>query len=111
VAPITGEQRVGSSVGGEAGDLDNVYLMLDPQLHPIMPDTTSSDSVRVFEEHKQLAQEYLKVQTEIAYTSRYMARLAEQLSEAEAVLSQPQDAISEREGEELRKLENEKVRK
>ncbi|KAF4514152.1 UNVERIFIED_CONTAM: hypothetical protein B566_EDAN019376, partial [Ephemera danica] len=90
-------------------DLDNMYLMLDPQLQPIEPDTSSAESVRVFEEHKQLAQEYLRVQTEIAYTSHYRAQLVEQLSEAEAgiqdELSPTHDAT---EAEELRKLENEK---
>jgi hypothetical protein len=58
----------------------------------------------------QLAQEYLKVQTEIAYLSRYKTQLAERLSEAEG-LSQLDQQDSERHQEELRKLENEKVRK
>lgn len=58
----------------------------------------------------QLAQEYLKVQTEIAYLSRYKAQLAERLSEAEG-LSQLDQQDSERHQEELRKLENERVRK
>lgn len=56
----------------------------------------------------QLAQEYLKVQTEIAYLSRHMDQLAERLSEAEG-LSQLDQLDSERLEEELRKLENEKV--
>jgi hypothetical protein len=56
----------------------------------------------------QLAQEYLKVQTEIAYLSRHKAQLAERLSEAEG-LSQLDQQDSEHHQEELRKLENEKV--
>jgi hypothetical protein len=56
----------------------------------------------------QLAQEYLKVQTEIAYLSRYKTQLAERLSEAEG-LSQLDQQDSERHQEELRKLENERV--
>ncbi|XP_046991443.1 mitogen-activated protein kinase kinase kinase 7-like [Schistocerca americana] len=88
-------------------ELDNVYLMLDPQLHPISPDNTCKESVQIFEEHKRLAQEYLKVQTEIAYLSRHMDQLAERLSEAEG-LSQLDQQDSERLQEELRKLENEK---
>jgi hypothetical protein len=50
----------------------------------------------------------LKVQTEIAYLSRYKAQLSERLSEAEG-LSQLDQQDSERHQEELRKLENEKV--
>lgn len=88
-------------------ELDNVYLMLDPQLHPITPNTSCQQSVQIFEQHKQLAQEYLKVQTEIAYLSRYKAQLAERLSEAEG-LSQLDQQDSERHQEELRKLENER---
>ena len=56
----------------------------------------------------QLAQEYLKVQTEIAYLSRHRDQLAERLSEAEG-LSQLDQQDSERYQEEVRKLENEKV--
>ncbi|XP_023703195.1 mitogen-activated protein kinase kinase kinase 7 isoform X2 [Cryptotermes secundus] len=88
-------------------ELDNVYLMLDPQLHPITPNTSCQQSVQIFEQHKQLAQDYLKVQTEIAYLSRHKAQLAERLSEAEG-LSQLDQQDSERHQEELRKLENEK---
>ncbi|XP_068081356.1 mitogen-activated protein kinase kinase kinase 7 [Anabrus simplex] len=88
-------------------ELDNVYLVLDKQLHPITPDHTCQESVQIFEQHKQLAQEYLKVQTKIAYLSRYRTQLAESLSEAEG-LSQLDQQDSERHQEELRKLENEK---
>ncbi|PSN51421.1 hypothetical protein C0J52_05443 [Blattella germanica] len=34
-------------------ELDNVYLMLDPQLHPVSPNTSCQQSVLIFEEHKQ----------------------------------------------------------
>lgn len=35
-------------------ELDNLYLMLDQQFHPIPPDNTCPQSVQVFEEHKQV---------------------------------------------------------
>lgn len=88
-------------------ELDNVYIVLDKQLRPILPDYSCQESVQIFEQHKQLAQEYLKVQTEIAYLSRHMTQLAERLSEAEG-LSQLDQQDSERHQEKLRKLENEK---
>jgi len=43
---------VGSSTHHE--ELDNVYLMLDPQLHPITPNTSCQQSVQIFEQHKQV---------------------------------------------------------
>lgn len=41
--------------------LDNIHLLLDPHLRPATPDFSDPKSVELFEEHKQLAQEYLKV--------------------------------------------------
>jgi hypothetical protein len=43
---------VGGSTHHE--ELDNVYLMLDPQLHPITPNTSCQQSVQIFEQHKQV---------------------------------------------------------
>lgn len=89
-------EKIGDSCPQE---LDNVYLMLDPQLHPIAPDTSCQQSVQIFEEHKKLAEEYLKVQTEMAYLSQHMEKLSERLSLT---------AEQQQEEEEVRKLENEK---
>lgn len=65
-----------------------MYLLLEPHLRPATPDADNPQSMALFEEHKQLAQEYLKVflkknfkgmsrnrfsfqvQTEIAYVSQ-----------------------------------------
>lgn len=41
-------------VSGTNPELDNLYLMLDQQLHPIPPDNTCPQSVQIFEEHKQV---------------------------------------------------------
>lgn len=43
------------------GDLENIYFFLDPQLRPVTPDFSDPQSRQIFEEHKQLAEEYLKV--------------------------------------------------
>lgn len=42
-------------------DLDSMYLMLEPNLRPATPDPNSRVSQQIFEEHKDLAREYLKV--------------------------------------------------
>lgn len=42
-------------------DLASVHLMLEPHLRPTPPDPNSDLSKEIFDEHKQLAKEYLKV--------------------------------------------------
>ncbi|XP_017774124.1 PREDICTED: mitogen-activated protein kinase kinase kinase 7-like isoform X2 [Nicrophorus vespilloides] len=51
-------------------DLENMHLLLDEEFRPATPDFNDSKSVALFEEHKKLAQEYLKVQTEIVLESQ-----------------------------------------
>ncbi|CAK9807861.1 Mitogen-activated protein kinase kinase kinase 7 [Anthophora plagiata] len=78
-------------------DLDNVYRLLDADLRPLTPDHTCERSKEIFEEHKQLAQEYLKVQTEIALLGQHKNEMLKNLT-----------IDSLRQQEELRKLEDEK---
>ncbi|KAG7187881.1 hypothetical protein KM043_013858 [Ampulex compressa] len=78
-------------------DLDNVYRLLDAELRPLTPDNTCERSREIFEEHKQLAQEYLKVQTEIALLGQHKNEMLKNLS---------LDTL--RQQQELRKLEDEK---
>lgn len=93
--------------GGSQEEVDNLYLALDSQLRPVEPDTSCQQSVQIFREHKQLAQEYLKVQTEMAYLSQTKEDLMEKLSEAEG-LSQLDQQDTEQQQEMLRKLTDEK---
>lgn len=86
----------GSSTTNE--DLDNVYRLLDTELRPITPDYSCEKSLEIFEEHKQLAKEYLKVQTEIALLGQHKNEICKNLSP---------DTI--RHQQELAKLEDEKV--
>jgi len=78
-------------------DLDDVYRLLDADLRPVTPDLTCQLSQDIFMQHKQLAQEYLKVQTEIALVGQQKTEMLESLSS---------DAL--RQQLELRKLEDEK---
>ncbi|KZC11250.1 PREDICTED: mitogen-activated protein kinase kinase kinase 7-like [Dufourea novaeangliae] len=77
-------------------DLDNVYRLLDADLRPLTPDQTCERSKEIFEEHKQLAQEYLKVQTEIALLGQHRNEMLKNLTI---------DSLTQ---QELRKLEDEK---
>ncbi|XP_050682239.1 mitogen-activated protein kinase kinase kinase 7 [Leptidea sinapis] len=78
-------------------DLDSMHMMLDPHLRPISPDLNQEESKRIFEEHKQLAQEYLKIQTELAYVSKHKSELEGQMNDNEL-----------RKKREIIQLENEK---
>ncbi|XP_015191655.1 PREDICTED: mitogen-activated protein kinase kinase kinase 7-like [Polistes dominula] len=78
-------------------DLDNVYRLLDADLRPLTPDHTCERSREIFEEHKQLAQEYLKVQTEIALLGQHKNEMLKNIS-----------IDNLRQQQELRKLEDEK---
>ncbi|KAM3965805.1 TGF-beta activated kinase 1 [Aphomia sociella] len=83
--------------------LDSMHTMLEPHLRPISPDLNNEESKRIYEEHKQLAPEYLKVQTELAYLSNQKAELEAQMDEEE--LRQKREIIQlENEKESLIKL-------
>lgn len=103
---VTPIGNLSSQCGGQE-EVDNVYLMLDKQLRPVEPEPNCQQSMQIFREHKQLAQEYLKVQTQMAYLSQHKEDLMEKLSEAEG-LSQLDQQDTEQQQEELRKLTNEK---
>lgn len=61
------QQQQNARASGDAGivddddDLASVHLMLEPHLRPAPPDPNSDLSKEIFDEHKQLAKEYLKV--------------------------------------------------
>lgn len=53
--------NTGSAESDSSIDLDSMHLMLEPNLRPATPDPNSRVSQQIFEEHKDLAKEYLKV--------------------------------------------------
>ncbi|XP_064189359.1 mitogen-activated protein kinase kinase kinase 7-like isoform X2 [Anguilla rostrata] len=55
-----------TDTGGSDNSIPMAYLTLDHQLQPLAPCPNSKESMAVFEQHCKMAQEYLKVQTEIA---------------------------------------------
>ncbi|XP_031629382.1 mitogen-activated protein kinase kinase kinase 7 isoform X2 [Contarinia nasturtii] len=59
--------------GADNDDLssDQLHLMLEPHLRPKPPDPNSDLSKEIYEEHNQLAKEYLKIHTEIAYVTKH----------------------------------------
>lgn len=55
------QQKTTTDTDDDDDDLASVHLMLEPHLRPAPPDLNSDLSKQIFDEHKQLAKEYLKV--------------------------------------------------
>uniref|UniRef100_A0A6M2DJQ0 Mitogen-activated protein kinase kinase kinase 7 n=1 Tax=Xenopsylla cheopis TaxID=163159 RepID=A0A6M2DJQ0_XENCH len=87
----------GTCMDDTDSDLDSMCLTLEPHLRPATPDQNSRLSMKIYHEHKQSVQEYLKVQTEIAYVSKHRSELRESL-----------DDEQHRQQQEILKLEDEK---
>ncbi|XP_071956526.1 mitogen-activated protein kinase kinase kinase 7-like isoform X2 [Antedon mediterranea] len=57
------------------------YMTLDTRLQPLPPNPNSKESLEVFDQHCKMAQDYLRVQTEIALLHQRKKVLAEQLDQ------------------------------
>uniref|UniRef100_A0A4W3JDE3 Mitogen-activated protein kinase kinase kinase 7 n=1 Tax=Callorhinchus milii TaxID=7868 RepID=A0A4W3JDE3_CALMI len=68
---------------GSDNSIPMAYLTLDHQLQPLAPCPNSKESMSVFEQHCKMAQEYLKVQTEIALLLQRKQELIAELDQDE----------------------------
>ncbi|XP_071134708.1 mitogen-activated protein kinase kinase kinase 7-like isoform X13 [Mytilus edulis] len=64
--PVTTSSAGTGLSNAEAFAMNLVYHSLDQQLQPITPYPPSQESMEIYQQHCELAQEYLKVQTELA---------------------------------------------
>ncbi|XP_034432141.1 mitogen-activated protein kinase kinase kinase 7-like isoform X2 [Hippoglossus hippoglossus] len=88
-----------TATNGVDSSIPIAYLKLDHQLQPLAPCPNSKESMAVFEQHIRMAQEFLKVQSEIAHL---VQRKQELMSELE--LDQGEQHTSSRLIQEHRKL-------
>ncbi|KAK6490134.1 mitogen-activated protein kinase kinase kinase 7-like isoform X1 [Huso huso] len=72
-----------SDTNGSDNPIPMAYLTLDHQLQPLAPCPNSKESMAVFEQHCKMAQEYLKVQTEIALLLQRKNELIAELDQDE----------------------------
>uniref|UniRef100_A0A673BHB0 Mitogen-activated protein kinase kinase kinase 7 n=1 Tax=Sphaeramia orbicularis TaxID=375764 RepID=A0A673BHB0_9TELE len=72
-----------SDTNGSDNSIPMAYLTLDHQLQPLAPCPNSKESMAVFEQHCKMAQEYLKVQTEIALLIQREKELIAELDQDE----------------------------
>uniref|UniRef100_A0A8C5A9N7 Mitogen-activated protein kinase kinase kinase 7 n=1 Tax=Gadus morhua TaxID=8049 RepID=A0A8C5A9N7_GADMO len=80
--PPDRSRRAGYSNGSD-NSIPMAYLTLDYQLQPLAPCPNSKESMAVFEQHCKMAQEYLKVQTEIALLIQRKKELIAELDQDE----------------------------
>uniref|UniRef100_A0AAQ5XXJ6 Mitogen-activated protein kinase kinase kinase 7 n=1 Tax=Amphiprion ocellaris TaxID=80972 RepID=A0AAQ5XXJ6_AMPOC len=69
------------ATNGFDSSIPMAYLKLDHQLQPLAPCPNSKESMAVFEQHIRVAQEYLKVQSEIAHLVRTKQELMSELEQ------------------------------
>ncbi|XP_075869132.1 mitogen-activated protein kinase kinase kinase 7 isoform X2 [Nelusetta ayraudi] len=72
-----------TDTNGSDNSIPMAYLTLDHQLQPLTPCPNSKESMAVFEHHCKMAQEYLKVQTEIALLIQRKKELTAELDQDE----------------------------
>uniref|UniRef100_A0A672MJ54 Mitogen-activated protein kinase kinase kinase 7 n=1 Tax=Sinocyclocheilus grahami TaxID=75366 RepID=A0A672MJ54_SINGR len=72
-----------TDTNGSDNSIPMAYLTLDHQLQPLAPCPNSKESMAVFEQHCKMAQEYLKVQTEIALLIQRKKELIDELDQDE----------------------------
>ncbi|XP_052327088.1 mitogen-activated protein kinase kinase kinase 7-like isoform X2 [Oncorhynchus keta] len=72
-----------TNTNGSDNSIPMAYLTLDHQLQPLAPCPNSKESMAVFEQHCKMAQEYLKVQTEIALLIQRRKELIAELDQDE----------------------------
>uniref|UniRef100_A0A8C8F045 Mitogen-activated protein kinase kinase kinase 7 n=2 Tax=Oncorhynchus tshawytscha TaxID=74940 RepID=A0A8C8F045_ONCTS len=72
-----------TDTNGSDNSIPMAYLTLDHQLQPLAPCPNSKESMAVFEQHCKMAQEYLKVQTEIALLIQRRKELIAELDQDE----------------------------
>ncbi|XP_056283730.1 mitogen-activated protein kinase kinase kinase 7-like [Pseudoliparis swirei] len=70
-----------TATNGSDGSIPMAYLKLDHQLQPLAPCPNSKESMAVFEQHIRMAQDYLKIQSEIADLARRKEELMSELEQ------------------------------
>ncbi|XP_057715919.1 mitogen-activated protein kinase kinase kinase 7-like isoform X2 [Corythoichthys intestinalis] len=71
------------ATNGFDSSIPKAYLKLDQQLQPLVPCPNSQESMAVFEKHIKMANEYIRVQSEIAELVRRKQELISELEESE----------------------------
>jgi len=60
---------------------DTACEFLDPDLRPVPPQPNCPQSMKIYEDHRQMAAEYLRVKTEMAELRKYKTQLTEKIKQ------------------------------
>jgi len=71
--------------------LDTACDFLAPDLRPVPPQPNCAQSMKIYEDHRKMAAEYLQVKTEMAELRNYKAQLQDQLAKGETEAQASQD--------------------
>jgi len=61
--------------------LDTACEFLSPELRPVPPQPNCPQSMKIYEDHRQMAAEYLHVKTELSKLRNYKAQLTEKIKQ------------------------------
>ncbi|KAL0274767.1 UNVERIFIED_CONTAM: hypothetical protein PYX00_002816 [Menopon gallinae] len=92
--PVHDCSRESAEAGAKSLDF---RLLMESPLQPISPDPNCEESMKIYQEHEEMAREYLEVQQEMAYLTEYMKDLGERLSNSEQQRQQIEQLTSEKE--------------
>jgi len=75
---------------------DTACEFLDPDLRPVPPQPNCPQSMKIYEDHRQMAAEYLRVKTELADLRQYKTQLTDKIKknqEVESVATPTQEEV------------------
>jgi len=64
---------------------DTACEFLDPDLRPVPPQPNCPQSMKIYEDHRQMAAEYLHVKTELAELRKYKTQLTDKIKQNQEV--------------------------
>jgi len=82
-------------IGTRNSLLDNACDLLSPDLRPIPPQPNCPQSMQIYEDHRKLAAEFVRMQTEMTELRQYKAQLADQIKENQELIDMKTPTMEE----------------
>jgi len=91
---------------GRNSVLDTACDLLAPELRPVAPQPNCPQSMKIYEDHRNMAAEFVRMQTEMTELQQYKAQLAEQIKENQEMVEMKGPSLEEE--REVNRLKEEK---
>merc|ERR1711936_523428 len=82
-------------IGPRSSVLDTACDLLAPELRPVAPQPNCPQSMKIYEDHRNLAAEFVRMQTEMTELQQYKAQLAEQIKENQELVEKKTPTVEE----------------